>query len=152
MSDDWQCRLSCISVYWRIYSQPSFSGIQKLLSRARGGRTTFSLSPFFWTLVIRSTSEKSRATTSSCVIACVRKHQQVRIIMRQSFPKRQSNMHSHPALTLLSFLPRIFKFSSSSSLRMTSGPTPLMGHVKSNWQISRTYCKGGKNDNQCTIT
>ena len=52
--------------------------MQEVLSRARGGRTTFSRSPFFWTLVIRSTSEKSRDTTSSCMIPCPRKHKQVK--------------------------------------------------------------------------
>lgn len=62
------------SILFICYSQPSFSAIQSVLSRARGGRTTFSRSPFFWTLVIRRTSEKSKATTSSCMIPCVKKH------------------------------------------------------------------------------
>lgn len=43
-------------------------------------------------------------------------------------------------LTLLSFLPRTFRLSSRSSFRMTPGPTPLMGHVRSNWHTSLTYC------------
>lgn len=45
------------------------------------------------------------------------------------------------SLTLLSFLPRIFKFSSSSSLRTTPGPTPLIGHSRSKRHVSRTCCQ-----------
>lgn len=70
---------------WKCYSQPSFSAMQYVLSRARGGRTTFSRSPFFWTLVIRSTSEKSRATTSSCITPRERKHMKVKKVMTTMF-------------------------------------------------------------------
>lgn len=71
-------QLSCVLAIRNCYSQPSFNAMQYVLSRASGGRTTFSRSPFFWTLVIRRTSEKSRATTSSCIIQCARKHEKVK--------------------------------------------------------------------------
>lgn len=49
---------------WCSHSQPSLSSMQCILSRGRGGRTTFSLSDFFCILVINNTSLKSRTTSS----------------------------------------------------------------------------------------
>lgn len=79
--------------------------MQYVLSRARGGRTTFSRSPFFWTLVMRRTSEKSRATTSSCVPGEEKKIRELQKIMTTTFfrdrlkwPVTGQNVFSHLAV------------------------------------------------------